>query len=230
LPEYTPNIPVNDELKILPEYISASFTINLEYTPLYYYRIDRYNRKRMVKSAYPTFFATWQKGVNGLFDSDSNFDHISGGLRQKLEPGLMQTFHYSVSGGAFVNRKSIFFSDFKHFTTMEVPVTVGFINGLLFNLLEYYRYSTSDKYLEAHVSYYTPFLALKFLPFFCNRMLWKEGLHLNYLYTTGIKNYTEFGYTIGIVPLWEAGIFVGFENFTYRSFSVKLSFPVWNIK
>jgi len=241
LPEYTPNIPLNEELRrlfdytndefiSLPDHTSVVFNVSLEYTPRFYYRIDKNNRKRMVKSPYPTFFASWQKGVNGLFGSDSNFDHISGGLHQKIEPGLMQTFHYSVSGGVFLNTKRIFFPDFKHFTTVEVPVTVGFINGRLFNLLEYYRYSASDKYLEAHASYYTPFLVLKLLPFFSNRMLWKESLLFNYLYTPIIKNYVEFGYTIGTLPLWETGIFVGFENFSYRYFGVKLSFPIGNVQ
>jgi hypothetical protein len=93
-------------------------------------------------------------------------------------------------------------------------------------LLEYYRYSASDKYLEAHLYYETPFLLLKFLPFFSNRF-WQEGAQLNYLHTNGIKNYMEFGYTIGFG--WQAGVFVGFENFKYRSFGVKLSLPMGTI-
>jgi hypothetical protein len=202
--------------------------LGINYTPQYYYRVSG-NNKRMVKSDYPTFFANWQKGVNGLLGSDSNFDHISIGLRQKLEPGLMQEFSYMIRGGAFVNRKSIFFPDFRHFTTVEIPVTISSISGQSFNLLEYYRFSTSDKYAEAHLSYTTPFLVLKLLPFFSNRMFWQEGLQLNYLYTPTIKNYTELGYTIGIHSAWEAGIFVGFENFQYRSFGVKLSLPIGSV-
>jgi len=54
-----------------------------------------------------------------------------------------------------------------------------------------------------------------------------EGLQLNYLYTNGIKNYTELGYTIGLGI--QAGVFVGFENFKYRSFGVKLSLPLGGV-
>ena len=227
--EYTSNVPVNAKIDApIPDHTGAIFTLNFNYTPRYYYRVDRNNRKRYVKSDFPTFFGTWQKGVSGLLGSDSNFDQMTLGVRQQIETGMMQQFSYMVRGGAFVNRKSVFFPDFRHFNTLEIPVTLFSISQQSFNLLEYYRYSTSDKYLEAHAYYETPFLLLKFLPFFSNRMLWKEGVQLNYLYTNGIKNYAELGYTIGGVA-WQAGVFVGFENFKYRSFGVKLSLPIGEI-
>jgi hypothetical protein len=187
----------------------------------------------MVKSDFPTFSATWQKGVSGILGSNSNFDRLELGVRQDLTPGLMQKFNYNLRAGAFVNRKTISFPDFKHFNTVEIPVTLNSIsqqstgdgsNQPSFCLLEYYRYSTSDKYFEAHLYYETPFLLLKFLLYFRNRMLWMEGLQFNYLYTNGIKNYKELGYTIGLGI--QAGVFVGFENFKYRSFGVKLSVPL----
>jgi len=110
---------------------------------------------------------------------------------------------------------------------MEIPYfTIGSFTQQSFNLLEYYRYSASGTYLEAHVYYATPFLLLKFFPFFSNR-LWQEGVQFNYLHTDRIKNYMELGYTIGLG--WQAGVFAGFENFRYRSFGVKLSLPVGRI-
>ena len=225
--EYTPNVPENVELSFPPsDHTAAIFMLNLNYTPRHYYRIVN-NQKRYMKSDFPTFSATWQKGVNGVFNSNSNFDHIALGIRQEVEDGFMQKFNYAVSGGVFVNRKSLFFPDFKHFKTVEIPVTMSSLSQQSFNLLEYYRYSASDKYLEAHLYYETPFLLLKFLPFFGDRMLWREGAQLNYLHTDEIKNYTELGYTIGGL-LWQAGVFAGFENLKYRSFGVKLSLSVNN--
>jgi hypothetical protein len=233
--DYSSNIPVNDELEtrnMEPETwnsklgTSTTFSVNLNYTPRHYYRI-RNHQKFMVKSDFPTFFANWQKGVTGLLGSDSNFDHIAIGIQQRLEPGMMQSFNYMVRGGAFVNRKNVSFPDFRHFNTVETPVTMNSLTQQqAFYLLEYYRYSTSDKYLEAHLHYSTPFLLLKFLPFFSNRMLWMEGAQLNYLYTPNIKNYMELGYTISLESTLEFGVFAGFENFKYRSFGVKLSVPI----
>ena len=225
--EYSPNIPVNTELPdaLAPRHTSASFALNLNYTPQFYYRIYD-NRKYNVRSDFPTFSAMYQKGVRGVMDSDSNFDHLSLSVWQRLDAGLMQEFRYTVRGGAFINRKSVSFPDFKHFSTVEIPFTINSISGQSFNLLEYYRFSTSDKYAEAHLSYTTPFLILKLLPFFSNRMLWTEGLHFNCLYTPVIKNYVEAGYTIGIPSLWEAGVFVGFGSSTDWRWGVKVSIPV----
>jgi hypothetical protein len=225
--EYTPNVPINVELGApTPDHTAATFMLNINYTPKQYYRIVS-NQKRHVKSDFPTFSATWQKGVSGLLGSDSNFDHLAIGIQQKIETGFMQQLNYMIRGGAFVNRKSLFFPDFKHFNTVEIPVTMSSIANQSFNLLEYYRYSASDKYLEAHLYYETPFLLLRFLPFFSNNHFWKEGAQLNYLHTDGIKNYMELGYTIGSM-IWRAGVSVGFENFNYRSFGVKLSLTLGN--
>ena len=224
--DYTSNDLQNAELKNpLTDHSSTVFLLNLNYTPRFYYRIDHNNRKRMVKSDFPTFFATWQKGVNGLLGSDSNFDYMTGGLRQKIETGLMQEFHYMMRGGVFINQKNVYFPDFRHFATIEIPATIKDITQQNFNLLQYYRFSTSDKYLEAHLYYFAPFLLLKFLPFFSNR-LWQEGFQVNYLYTNEIRNYTELGYTIGL--LWRAGFYAGFENFKFRSFGFKISLPISN--
>ena len=222
--EYWTNIPGNSELTEPPtNHTAATFTLGLEYTPRHYYRI-RNNQKIMVRTAYPTFFAMWQSGVSGVFGSNGNFDHISGGLQQTLELGLMQRFSYRVRAGAFVNRRNVSFPDFRHFATSELPITLSPIRAHTFNLLEYYRFSTSDKYLEAHIYYSTPFLFLKFLPFFSNRMLMTEGVRFNYLYTPTIKNYMELGYFFNLGV--EAGVFVGFENFRYRSFGVAVSVPL----
>jgi len=195
--------------------------LSFNYTPRHYYRIDRNNRKRYIKSNYPTIYAGWQKGISGVFGSNSNFDHIYLGVQQKIETGLMQEFRYYLRVGVFANSKNIYFSDFKHFATSEIPLTINSISSQSFNLLHYYKYSTSDKYIQAHTYYNTPFLLLKMLPFFSNRMLWQEGLQFNYLYTPNIKNYMELGYTIGMEDICEVGVFAGFENFGELRFGVR---------
>jgi hypothetical protein len=222
--EYSPNIPKNDELDTPPvDHASASFTVDVSYTPRFYYRIDRSNRKRMVKSDFPTLSVGWRKGVKNVFNSVSDFDLIEAGISQRIETGIMQQFRYSIRGGMFVNRKNISFPDFRHFRIVEVPLTIGSIENNAFHLLPCYRYSTSDKYIEAHLYFDTPFLVLKYLPFLGSR-LWIESLQLNYLCTPQIKNYAELGYTIGLI--WKAGIFIGFENFKYRSIGAKLTLPL----
>jgi hypothetical protein len=218
---YTPNIPQNAGLNApFPDHSHASFAIDLSYTPRFYYRIDRNNRKRMVKSDFPTFMLGWQKGVPGLLGSDSDFDLLTAEITQNINIGVLQTFRYTVNGGLFVNNSALFFPDFKHFQTMKYLSMRPYSK---FHLLEYYRYSTADRYLEAHLNFSTPYLVLKYLPFFSDR-LWNETLQLDYLHTPQLKNYVEAGYTIGL--FLRAGVFVGFEQFKYRNVGVNLAIPI----
>ncbi len=214
---YTPNTP-------MPDHTAATLALNLEYTPRQYYRISE-GRKRPVRSAWPTFFVNWQKGVRGIWGSSTDFDHISAGIRQNVALGSpMQRLVYYVRGGVFVNADNLYFPDFRHFNTMEIPLVNNSIaGGNSFQLLPYYRRDTADRYIEAHVAYQARFLVLKLLPWF-SRRLWQEGVQVKYLSTPALRNYTEAGYTIGL--LWQAGVFVGFEGAKYRGVGVKLSIPI----
>ena len=56
------------------------------------------------------------------------------------------------------------FPDFKHFATTGLPVTErSFDTG--FSLLDNYAYSTNTRWVQTNMSWYTPYLLLKFLPF-----------------------------------------------------------------
>ena len=221
--QYSPNEPVNIELVVpLINHNHTSLAVNFAYTPRLYYRIVG-KRKHYVRSDFPTFFAGWRKGLNGVMGSSSNYDHAWLGISQTLKAGLMQEFSYGVFAGSFINNKTVHFPDFAHFKTIEIPFSIKTFGTGSYKLLEYYRYSASDKHVQAHFVYQTPFLFLKFLPYFSNRILWKESVQLNYLYTPGLKNYLEPSYTIGMLPAWEIGVFAGFSNFKYRSWGFKAS-------
>ncbi|MDR2848415.1 MAG: DUF5686 and carboxypeptidase regulatory-like domain-containing protein, partial [Bacteroidales bacterium] len=179
--DYSPNTPPNEAITApIPAHQHLSFTVNLSYTPHYYYRIGRDNRKRMVRSDFPTFAAGWQKGML-LAGSSSDYDQITVAIFQNINTGVMQHFKYQVRGGMFVNKRQLYFPDFKHFSSMEI-VTIRSPELNRFSLLDFYRYSTGSSFIEAHANFSTPYLALKFLPFFSER-LWNESLQINYLYT-----------------------------------------------
>jgi hypothetical protein len=213
---YTPNI-------AMPAHNSFTLSGELTYTPRLYYRMEG-GRKVPVRSAWPTFFAGWRGGIDGVWGSDTKFNHISGGLRQKIDLGPGQEVNYLVRGGAFVGSSRLFFADYHHFSTDEIPVGITSITGGdTFKTLQYYRHSTAQRYVQAHASYNARFLFLKLLPWISNR-LWREGVQVNYLCTPALKHYSELGYTIGLV--WQAGVFVGFEGTRYQSWGFKFSLPI----
>ncbi|MBA7513287.1 hypothetical protein ES705_05302 [subsurface metagenome] len=90
-------------------------------------------------------------------------------------------------------------------------------------LLEYYQYSTPEWFVEAHIKYNTPFLLIKLLPFFSEK-LWQETLYGNYLYQPMFKNYVELGYGLtDVYFIADVGIFVGFEDGKYGRWGFKVS-------
>jgi hypothetical protein len=58
---------------------------------------------------------------------------------------------FYVGAGKFFNAKSFYYTDYKHFSGNQVLFFEQGINKFL--LLDYYRFSTGDKYLEGHLEH-----------------------------------------------------------------------------
>lgn len=77
------------------------------------------------------------------------------------------------------------FPDFKHFATTGLPVTErSFDTG--FSLLDNYAYSTNTRWVQANISWYTPYLLLKFLPFLKRRIWMKHCISVRLQDMTGV--------------------------------------------
>ncbi|MBA7528132.1 hypothetical protein ES705_20315 [subsurface metagenome] len=222
--EYSANLPDNPYLSVYPLYDqkSVSFTLNINYTPQYFYRV-RNGVKTMVNSIYPTFRIIYTKGVKDIFQSSADFDYLEFGMYQTVDLGIFSELGWNVKTGRYLNQKLIHFPDFKHFNTNDIPVQFnGFQNA--FMLLEYYRYSTPKYFIEAHLQYSTFLLVLKRLPFF-SRRLWGENLYARYLHLPDFNHYMELGYGLSdIFLVADAGIFFGFENGKYSRLGLRINF------
>ena len=221
--DYEDNQPENIHLTNYPleNQESFVFSLGLTYTPYYYYRI-RKGVKYLVSSDYPTFHIEYKKGIPGAFNSRVDFDFIEGQISQSKDLGLFSDIDWSIGAGVFINNKNLHFADFKHFNTQEIPLLLD-RPKYAFMLLEYYQYSTPEWFAEAHIKYNTPFLIIKRLPFFSEK-LWQETLYGSYLYQPEFKNYVELGY--GLTDVYfvaDAGIFVGFEDGKYGRYGFKVS-------
>ena len=106
----------------------------------------------------------------------------------------------------------------------------GLDRALMFS--DYYESSTSRYWVNLHATLTSSYLLLKFLPWFSER-LWKESLDLAYLYTPGIPNYLQLGYSMNeIFFLVDLGVYVGFReqdpevsgSWGYEGFTVRLNF------
>lgn len=224
--EYEPNIPENPLYK-MANHQDFSFEVAVKYKPMpFYYIKNGVKQPYWQYNDYPEFKLTWRKGLPvGMFDTD--YDLLSFEVRHQKRLGMTNFFNYKIEAGYFVNTKSMWFNEFKHFA--KRPLIAGVKEFFpYFLLLDSYSNSTNDHYIVSHFQYKSPFIALKRLPVLRNR-LWTESLFFSHLYTPINKNYMEVGYGIGSI-LFNLGVFTGFEDLKYRQTGIRLSINLFGTK
>lgn len=221
--DYTPNLVGNE-----PDWTSrnvsneaAYWDIGLEFTPRHFYKV--YNGvKRYQYSKFPTFYARNKTAIAGIVNSTADYSLLEVGARQKMEWGMMHAFSWNIKGGTFLTQKRIFAMDDKYFNNQDIPVILT-NNTDAFRLLSYYRHHSVSAYAEAHITFTTPYLLVKYLPFLSNK-LWVENLHINYLTSKANPHYIELGYSVSqIFLMGSVGVFAGFSNGKYQSAGVQVS-------
>jgi hypothetical protein len=189
---YLPNRPTNPKYEKTVKTVDLGGIINIgiTYTPRYYYRMVE-KTKIMVRSQYPTFIANYN--IYRYFSEPGLLSHqIQAGIFQKKDMGIFRELNYLISGGVFIDAQQIHFADFKHFNTQPVYFVLN-DTQLSFCILPVYEYSTNSGWIEAHASYISAFMTLKYLPIFSN-MTWKEALHISIFSTSDMPFYVELGY------------------------------------
>jgi hypothetical protein len=144
----------------------------------------------------------------------ADYSLLLGGLHQEVEAGLLSTFSYHIEGGAFLGSEQMHFADYYHFSTSPLLLDMsGFKNTFL--LIDHYRGSTNDYFLQAHGELNSTFLLLKLLPWFSER-LWKESVSVAYLQTPRVNHHIQLGYSLEEIGfLFDVGIFTAFEDWQY---------------
>lgn len=220
--DYTPNAPVSEEIvnTSFGEHQAAIASIHLSARPWLKYRI-RNGRKHEIGSSTPTFLLTYQKGFNGLFNSKIDFDRVEAGVKHEIDVGVRGRIHFFLRAGTFLNADSVGFMDYKHFLGNRTPFVTSDPVGS-FRLLDYYRYSTTDKYFVANVHYQFRKFLVTTIPEV--RMFGiRENVFVNYLATPTSKHYTEVGYTIdGILRIFRLEAAVAFRDGQYLTYGFRI--------
>lgn len=217
---YDSNIPANDEVSYpFPDTEKALlFNIGVETRPWQKYRT--YNgRTQVIENTSPTFTLQYRKGLPGILGSDVNYDLLDFTYRHKFNIGARGKMDVKVNSGIFLNDEKVGFADYKHFNGNRIVLVTADPVGS-FRLLDYYRYSTADKYVSAHAHY-------QFRKFLFTQIpeVWllgiKENLFVNYLATPTSKNYVELGYSIdNIFKIFRLEGAVSFYNGKYQDWGV----------
>ena len=223
--EFTPNIPPVENLNadLVKDHSASILSVNVSYTPEYYYRFYdgvKYN----TRSRFPTFTLNYKKGINGMLNSEVDYDQLEFNIRQRLNLRRIGALIYSVTSGTFLNNNNVYFADYKHFGT-SYPFLIGTSEGSTFRLIEYYDYSTNKSYAEGHVRVENDRILLKRLPVL-NKTLMRETVYFNYLTTTESKPYYEVGYGLNqIFLMFNLEVFAGFKGQTHEYTGIKIGIP-----
>nr|MCU0340688.1 DUF5686 family protein [Spirosomataceae bacterium] len=230
--EFTPNMPQveGEEMMEIPTHNALTLNLALAWRPGQKYSI-RNGQKRYLFNNNPTLTLRYAKGLD-VGNSNVNFDRLEFNIRQNIETGVRSELHYDLTAGAFLNQKSVYLMDYKHFMGNEFFLQTG--DGIrTFRALPYYRYSTRERYLEAHVVNESRRLLLTRIPLLRMTGL-KENLMLHYLNTPTLKHYAEVGYgldnIITPVPFFRIEVVSVFQNFRYQDtvFRVGTTFQLGN--
>ncbi|MEZ0610278.1 DUF5686 and carboxypeptidase regulatory-like domain-containing protein [Fibrella sp. WM1] len=225
---YTPNRPATSEVESAGFATNQALTLNL-FTTLRLgqvrYRIRNGQRVRLRNDDAPTLTLNYRKGISDWAGSDVDYDFAQATWRHSFDTGIRSRLAYQLSAGGFLNNRSVFFPDFKHFQGNEFFFQIGDPVSS-FRFLPYYQYSTRSRFAEAHVlGEFRQLLLTQIMPL---RLLGlKENLFVNYLATPASRNYTEIGYGIDgliptVFPFFRVEVVGRFQGGTYLGTGVRI--------
>jgi hypothetical protein len=220
--QYAENLPFNSERGIVGIVASAAIIkLGVTWRPGLEYQVNG-KRKELIENSAPTITASIRTGLPDIGESASDFTALEASYERRFSNGQKGDVDLLIRGGAFLNRETVGFPDYKHFATSELTLTSLDPIGS-YRLLPYYLESTNREYLEVYGHYqFRKFLLTQIWKL--HLMGLKEDLFVNYLYTPTSENYTELGYSIdNIFRFLRVEFVTSFRDFKYDDFGVRIS-------
>ncbi|MEQ8361283.1 MAG: DUF5686 and carboxypeptidase regulatory-like domain-containing protein [Cyclobacteriaceae bacterium] len=219
---YTPNVPINQLLVTtgFQNHNALIGSIAIEARPWQKFRI-RNGRRYSVKNSSPLFTISYKKGFKDALNSDVDFDLIEVGYKQSIRVGIRGKLDVALKGGKFINTNKMYFMDYAHFLGNQTPfITTDPVGS--FRLLDYYLYSTRDKYFTGNAHYhFRKFLITQFPLVRLTGVT--ENVFVNYLASPLSNDYTELGYSLdGILRIFRLEGAVSFSGGSYQTYGFRI--------
>ncbi|TAL61430.1 MAG: carboxypeptidase-like regulatory domain-containing protein [Bacteroidetes bacterium] len=200
--------------------IELRINLRLRYKQKY---IARPDEKWVYGSAYPTLHLEYRKGINSLLSSDVNYDLVKVGITDRMNFKLLGKATYLVSAGKFLNSGKMELMDHYHFSGNKTIFSNFDFSD--FQMLDYYTYSTRDKFIEAHYEHDFSGFILNKLPLL-RKLKVNELAGVHYLCTEKIQNYTEVFFGMEKLNLARIDFVMAFSENQKVTIGVKLGLKI----
>ncbi|MDA0195056.1 MAG: DUF5686 family protein [Bacteroidetes bacterium] len=152
--------------------------------------ISRPDRKIIYGSKLPILNVEFIKGYD-LFGSDVSFNELRFWANDKWDLGLVGKSEIQAEAGFFFGNDEMAFPDFEHFDGNRTEFAQFDINN--FQLLDYYLYSTNDKYFTGHFEHHFNGFVFNKIPLI-RKLKMQSVASMHYLKIPGIAGYMELGF------------------------------------
>ena len=167
----------------------TAYWLGLEYLP---------DNKTTFRAEYEEAFGRWQR-------DNSRYRKIKAFVNRQKTLDIFSAYQYFFEAGTFLGSNNAHFADYNHFNASDSYVSAG-SPFASYMLLDSYKASTDDFWLDFKINYTNKYLLIKKIPFF-QAFPFTESVHFKSLYTPQIKHHIEFGYSVNFTHHINFGIF-----------------------
>ncbi len=193
--KFTPNYPFEKIDSQFVRHQAVIATASLEYQPGQKF-IQYPNYRVPLGSKYPTFRLEYEKGFKNILGSDVDFDKWNFSVADGLNFKLAGQLNYRIDIGGFLNSRSVFIQDYRHFNGNQTIFASRYLNS--FQVAPYYANSTTASfYTTIHAEHHFNGLLTNKIPLF-KKLNWNLVAGSNAFYVNSNNNYIE--------------VFAGLEN------------------
>lgn len=206
--EYTANNPQQTQTDSVAFTHSTSLTVSGQLKITFgqqYYTLP--HQKIISDSKYPSLVFEYKKAIGGITDESANYDFGKATLTCKLNLKLLGKTEYSFSTCKFFTDRNVYFMDYYHFYGDQIIFSSFGLST--FHLLNYYQYSTTDPFVEAHVEHHFEGFILNKVPLL-RKLKLDEIVGAAYMHSMAMPEYAE--------------VFVGLQKFMAFRIDYAVSF------
>ena len=171
--------------------------------------------KLVSKGTKPAITVSYTNANSSVFGGDISFQKLAFSVTDEYKIG--DNFgRIFLKAGDFLTKGNFTFLDFNHFKGKETVYGSYDINQ--FHLLEYYKNSTADFFIQGHYEHY-----FKPLSIFRDTIKFQPIITANYLYTKVGGHYNEIG--LGFIKKnkpFRFGFYNSWRNGKYESFGLRV--------